>query len=108
MYMIHNAGTYRTREELNDILRETAEEDGDFNGGNGPDYLYDEAKEAGFSSNLEYAIAKHSHIENDVDYVDAFVDTWVTHDNYYEAPDIIVNDSGDIKFVSIAIVALRA
>lgn len=89
-----------TREELIVALALLGEEDWDFNGNNGLEYLwYGVWEENGFKdmedwenngeptlkyeSNVEYLCDMVEDIKDDVECIETFLDTWMGNDSYY-------------------------
>lgn len=114
------------RESLLEALANISDCDCDFNGENGLEYLRDEVWEANgykdyddfadkhpgveeevelkYESNMEYLIDKVRDIENDEDYIRAYIEGWIGNDGYYGEYDLnwLKNDDGKIIALSIA------
>ena len=92
------------------VLFSFAAIDNDFNGANGPEYLWSEAKTAGFKSNAEYAwsVAKQeSEARCDDEWIfKRFISMWMGSDLYYRRYVMsVVRDENDmISAVSLAFV----
>lgn len=93
-----------------DLLFSFAAVDDDFNGKNGPEYLWPEAKKTGFKSNAEYAWAiakkKGDAIPDDDVIFKKFVDMWMGSNLYYEQYELSImhEENGDIFAVALAYV----
>lgn len=64
-----------TRIDLLNALRELAQSDNDFNGTNGE--LWNDAKEKGFKSNLDYTLHIIRNIPNPLNVITAFITIWM-------------------------------
>ena len=95
-------------ENLKDALFSLAEWDNDFNGKNGEGYLWDVAKEEGYTSNVGYlfdAISKE--YKNDVDnLIFDFFACWLGEDDYYldYSYKTIKDDDGNILYIVMAFI----
>jgi hypothetical protein len=65
------------------VLRELAASDGDFNGNNGEEYLWDGLTDQGYDSNLDYVIAHLKETDDYKDKVKQFFEEWLDADDYY-------------------------
>ena len=95
------------RADLLEALLSFAEDyDNDFNGQNGEEYLWDDAKEAGFSSNAEYLLddLDKAYPTDDRTLIAEYFSEWLGHDNYYHDYDfnIIVNKDDEIQHIILA------
>ena len=86
----------RSRESIVSTLVQFASIDNDFNGENGEEYLWPDAKATGYKSNAEYLanlvydeLPKGSNFE---DYANAFAKAWNENDGYWSSIEIIVGD----------------
>lgn len=95
----------KNRESLLDALAELSDFDCDFNGENGVDYLWKDAEEKGFESNLDYLLDKVKNIENDAECVVRFIGEWMDTDNYYHEYGLnyLTDDEGNIIAISLAV-----
>lgn len=88
-----------TRESVLECLSELSVRDNDFNGINGDEYLWEEAK--GYESNMDYCLAQidgctpHSMVEK-------FIFTWFGNDSFYLKYKLSVIECNDKLFVSLA------
>ena len=89
-----------TREGVMSFLDSLSVCDNDFNGENGPDYLWEYAEEEGFETNFDYAYAKALEKENLEDIINEFIDIWMKHDCYYEDYDVKILEIGDKLAIS--------
>lgn len=75
-----------------DALKRIAEYDGDFNGMNGPEYLWNISKQKGFLNNLDYVCDliqrkigdKSIDYDNTIRMLEIFTDYWLKKDCYYK------------------------
>ena len=95
----------KNRESLLSALAELSNFDCDFNGENGIEYLWKDAKEKGFTSNLDYLLDKVKNIESDRECIKSFVSEWIDTDNYYHECDLgyLTDDEGNITVISLAV-----
>lgn len=89
-----------TIEGVKSFLDSLSVYDNDFNGENGPDYLWDYAEAEGYESNYDYAYAKALEKENFKDIIHEFIDIWMKYDSYYEDYDIEILEIGDKLAIS--------
>ena len=94
----------KTRDDLLDALRELANVDADFNGENGVDYIWKEAKQAGDENNMEHVIRMVRNFQNDEDVIERFVQMWMDNDNYYKehTVDVVYDEDKKAEFIAIA------
>ena len=89
----------KTLEEAKGFVTEIGMEDEDFNGNNGPDYLWEEAK--GFECNLDYVLDQIKDCKSVTEYVVMFLE-FLTKDHYYE--DYLVTEAiGNPQIISVVI-----
>ena len=94
------------RESLLNALRELSYFDCDFNGDNGLDYLWEEAK--GFTSNMEYLINEVKDIKDDEECVSRFIEMWMERDSsYYKSYElnVITTKQNQIKTIAFAVIS---
>ena len=109
-----------TREELIKALRSLAENDCDFTGENGLEYLWESVWEVNgfedmedwendgeptlyFESNLDYVSDLVRHLEDDKDCVESFIKIWLEHDGYYiDYQYDLLTDSNGITAIVLA------
>lgn len=100
-----------TDDSFLNALCELSDSDCDFNGENGPDYLYEDAKKAGMDSNLDYIIdVLKKDIEGGLSHIDAlekFIDYWLGKDSYYKdySLEYLTNEKGEVRVISLAILS---
>lgn len=75
-----------TREAVEDFLMELAVNDNDFNGENGPEYLWECAE--GYECNADYALERARREDTTKDMIHEFIKTWMGNDSYYDDYDI--------------------
>ena len=92
------------RESLLLALENLSNFDCDFNGENGIDYAWEETRENGFESNLEYLLDKVKDIKSDIECVVEFIGTWMKRDNYYHNYEVnyLTNENGMIYAISFS------
>ena len=93
------------REDLLRALEFLSDNDCDFNGENGIKYAWEETKENGFESNLEYLLNEVKDIKDDKECVDKFINTWMENDsNYYHSYEInyLIDEDKKIYAISLA------
>jgi hypothetical protein len=88
------------KDEVADCLMSMAYSDCDFNGQNGPEYLWDEAE--GFESNAEYCLSVAQQEPTLREMIEKFISMWMGRDQYYEDFDIAVLVQDDKLFISLA------
>ena len=90
------------RESLLDALRSLSDFDCDFNGENGLDYLWEDAK--GYDSNMDYLINEVKDIKDDEECVNTFFEEWLDHDKYYDEwnVSVITDERKRVKAISLA------
>lgn len=84
----------------NALMNSFADCDCDFNGANGPEYLWEEAK--GFESNAAYCLSIAVKEATPAEVVRKFVSLWMEKDSYYSDYDLGVLEEGNKLFVSLA------
>lgn len=99
----------KTRDAFYNALRELATIDDDFNGKNGDEYLWDEAKESGYQSNLDFLIneiIKKETNKTDEELVQLFIGQWIDSDDYYKSRSFHVycDKDGIAEFIALAII----
>jgi len=72
------------RESIINALNDIASGDEDFNGNNGENYLWEEAKKQDFKSNMEYVgnTIKDSATQEEI--ICEYLNNWLGRDSYYE------------------------
>lgn len=90
------------RESLLDALRSLSDFDCDFNGENGNDYLWEDAKS--YDSNMDYLINEVKDIRDDEECVNTFFEKWLNHDKYYGewSVSVITDEKKKVKAISLA------
>lgn len=74
--------------------------DDDFNGSNGIEYLWEEAK--GFESNADYCLSIAEKEKTPRDMIEKFISLWMSRDYYYKDYDLgILVENGKL-FISLA------
>lgn len=73
----------------------------DFSGDNGDEYLEDEARENGFSTNLDYYLNKYSKYENDYHFVEMIIFE-MCHGST-SVFDVAYDDDGHVAAVSVCV-----
>lgn len=94
------------KESMEDLLLSMSYFDMDFTGENGDEYLWEEAREAGFESNALYclSIAKQEKDAENMAYT--FLSMWMQHDcNYYIEYDISIRSVDNYIFVALSYIA---
>ena len=89
-----------TKEEVAKCLLNLSDCDCDFNGENGPEYLWEEAE--GFESNAEYCISIAEQELTPRNMVEKFISLWIGKDRYYEEYSLGVLVRDDKLFISLA------
>lgn len=95
-----------TRQGLLDALKELANIDADFNGENGEEYLWDNARESGYESNADYLINDIKDIKDDEELINEYIDRWIGGDSYYLQSDLSIMKDDDEKIVAIALAVM--
>ena len=92
------------RKDLLAALKSIGDDDRDFTGENGEQYLWEKALDGGFSSNREYLLDKVKDIESDTECVKAYFETWKENDGYYKDAEyqVIENRNGYIEVIVFA------
>jgi hypothetical protein len=85
------------------FLASLAINDNDFNGNNGLEFLWEEAR--GYNSNFDYLEDYLSDIEDAETYIREFIERWIGADDYYEEYSLRIEKEGDFLYVSICWVA---
>lgn len=96
------------REDLLTALASLSDFDCDFIGENGIEYAWEETLEAGFESNLDYLLDAVKDIENDVECVNEFIDTWMQNDrNYYHDYEVncLTDENGKVYAIALSVMA---
>ena len=91
------------KEDIVTALREVSNYDLDFNGENGPEYLWESAE--GFDSNQDYLIDYVSQYDDAETMIKTFMDTWMEKDGHYyirNAYNIIKNKEDKIVAICFA------
>lgn len=93
------------RDSLAEALRNLADVDNDFNGNNGEDYLWDEAHDKGFTSNLDYSLNDAFKKRKDISILISFLGLWLDEDSYYSDYDyeVLYDENGNIKTIALAL-----
>lgn len=89
----------KNKDDLKKMLRWMGDIDCDFNGENGLEYLWDEAKTRGYQSNAEYladmVVDNYNRDTFDEEFIvgcaDKFTEEWLERDDYYTDINIFVN-----------------
>lgn len=84
-------------------LETLSECDWDFCGNNGPEYLWEDAKEAGFETNAEYVFNLASKEDKAEDIIDVYIENWCGNDCYYSEYTYNWVEDDDGYIVSIAL-----
>ena len=95
-----------TKEMVKDTLFEFASYDNDFNGQNGPEYLWEQASAAGFKTNRDYVWSIASEKKDNKDIIETFISIWMNSACYYEDFSIEVMVINEFLFVSLAYIAI--
>lgn len=101
--MHHNYEVIPNKEiDAAEYIMELSNCDCDFNGENGPGYLWEEAE--GFESNAEYCLAVVTNIEDATpkEMIEKFISLWMDKDSYYHEYDLGIIEEDDRLFVSLA------
>lgn len=101
-YKLHNYYEVmnNTREEAIETLMCLADQDWDFNGSNGIEYLWEEA--AGFDCNANYCLSVAEKESTPSAIIEKFISMWMDRDYYYQDYDIGIIVEGDKLFLSLA------
>lgn len=93
------------RDSLAEALRKLADIDDDFNGNNGKDYLWGEARYKGFMSNLDFSLNDAFKKRKDINVLISFLGLWLNEDNYYSDYDyeVLYDENGNIKAIALAL-----
>ena len=92
--------TNKDKQEILNMLTLMGCDDNDFNGENGIEYLWEDAK--GFECNLDYCLSVASKEDAPQKIIETFISTWFNHDWYYQDYDLDVIEEGDKIFFSLA------
>ena len=94
------------------IFNQLASHDEDFNGNNGEECLWKEAKEQGYECNADFLInkvLKDIDEDEDLDYgkvrklIYTFLFEWTGYDDYYDGVDFDFYDKNNVLFVAVAV-----
>ena len=97
---------------LMSIFTQLAEQDDDFNGNNGDEYLWDSAEENGFESNEDYLtdrVLKNIEPNQELSLqevgklIDEFLSEWTGNDNYYTGVDFDFVVANNVLFVAVSV-----
>lgn len=77
-------------------------DDNDFNGKNGYDYLWKDAKEKGFENNLEYLTDKVKDYPF-ISAVNVFLKEWLSSSSFYTDYEYVISVSGNRVFLAVMI-----
>ena len=93
------------KESLIKALSVFGENDYDFNGENGSDYLWDSAK--GYESNKDYCLDRIKNLPADTtdeECIKRYMDLWVGSDGYYKSPihEVIYDTNGNAEFIALS------
>lgn len=66
-----------------DALAELSMSDNDFNGNNGPEYLWTISKKSNFNSNQEYVLDFVSKMDDLKQIIKTYIKLWLDGDDYY-------------------------
>lgn len=88
------------RESAFDCLAELSTRDRDFNGENGTENLWEEAR--GFDSNKEYCLSLIERCTTTRSMIEKFIFNWFGNDNFYLKYKLDVVEIDDNLFVSLA------
>lgn len=88
------------KNEVESCLLSLADCDCDFNGENGPEYLWEEAE--GFESNAKYCISVIKNEANISKMIEKFISMWMGRDSYYHEYDLGVLVQNHMVFISLA------
>ena len=91
-----------TKEEAEQTLMCLADNDWDFNGGNGKEYLWEEAELGGFESNAEYCLWMAEHEETPREVIEKFISMWMDRDSYYQDYELGILVEDNKLFLSLA------
>jgi len=96
----------KTRNDLLAALATLGEMDADFCGDNGEEYLWDEAEEEEFESNMEYLLNNIKGIQSDKELIENFIERWIAFDSYYKdhALEVIYDKNGKAEYIALALV----
>lgn len=100
-----NVEEENAKEDIVAALREVSNYDLDFNGENGPEYLWESAE--GFESNQDYLIDYVSQYNDAEKMIKTFMDIWMDKDAHYyirNSYEIIKNKTGKIVAICFAYV----
>lgn len=89
-----------TKEDVAGMLMCLADNDLDFNGENGDEYLWDEA--LGFESNAAYCLSIAKKEKTPSDMIEKFISLWMGRDYYYQDYRIGIHCENNTLFVSLA------
>lgn len=94
--------TPNNRQSLLKALEHLSNCDEDFNGNNGPEYLWQQASDGNYNSNQQYVLDIIKDLPSDDDVVQAFLDYWVKHDSYYRRYECTVHKNQKDQIDAIA------
>lgn len=95
--------TVAVKDNLEEALRELAEHDADFCGENGDEYLWEETREAGFETNLDFVLDEIKDTKDDEEKINEFIERWILSDNYYKNPEYqIITKNYEVRGIAIA------
>ena len=89
-----------TKEEVAETLICLGDQDFDFNGENGIEYLWEEAE--GFGSNLEYCLSIAEKEQTPKEMIEKFISLWMGRDYYYQQYDVDIIVENDKLSLSLA------
>lgn len=91
-----------TKEEVAITLMCLGDQDFDFNGENGIDYLWEDAQELGFESNAAYCLSIAKKEQTPKEMIEKFISMWMGRDYYYQDYDLGILVEDDKLFLSLA------
>lgn len=89
-----------TKEEVAKTLMCLANNDCDFNGDNGDEYLWEEAE--GLESNAEYCLSIAEKEKTPREMIEKFISLWMGRDYYYQDYDLGILVQDNKLFLSLA------
>lgn len=92
--------TPNTKEGAIDCLASLINIDNDFNGENGPEYLWEEAE--GFECNADYCLSIAEKENTPREMIEKFISLWMSRDYYYQDYDLGILVEDDKLFLSFA------
>jgi len=94
----------KTTQDLLDTLTEIMQVDADHSGENGPGYIWEEAKNKGFETNIDFLVDLVKDEPSHKEIIDSFMTELIERDFYYTNSDyeVIYDEEGRAECIAFA------